>query len=1262
MDVPTGRDNRLDSTRIARDLDEACDRFEAAWRASHRPLIEDFLGGTTDLDRPVLLRHLLELELDYRGGIGETLGPSEYRRRFPGHEVLIDSIFANFVHRLRVVRGGASETLEIQTRRDGPRSGSAQSPPPYFLLNIAGVEILSELGRGGMGVVYKARQIRLNRLCALKIILPGEHNRAEFRARFLAEAETIARLRHPNIVQIYGLGDHDGRPYFEMEYVEGGSLARRLDGTPWSPEPAARMVAVLARAIGDAHRLGIIHRDLKPANVLLTADGEPKVSDFGLARSLASDIRLTRTGQLVGTPCYMAPEQAEAGVVDVGPPADVYSLGAIVYELLTGHPPFRAPTTLQTLDLVRSREPVPPRDLQPATPRDLQTICLKCLEKEPEKRYATAGDLADDLRRFLEHEPIRARPVGHLGRLARWTRRNPVPAALLSALVATGLFALTAIVWQWRKTDALAKSLSVANFQSEERRRRAVDAQARAEQAGDEARRNGEAERRERYRSNLAAAAAALQLQNGATARRFLEAAPPQHRDWEWRHLHSQLDSARAAMPGAAPAYGVWQLPIISPSGMELASPDKDERTINVWDATTGTTIGALRGHEGPVSALALSPDGRRLASGSVDKTIRLWEPTSAKEVAVLRGHEQPVEWLTFSPDGQRICSLDEQSGRLWDATTGRVIAVLAGPVRKFTAIFTPDSRRLVIGLDRQVCLYDAWAGRRIAVLGTHKRQVVQLAVSPDGERIASHGDHEGSIHLWDAVAGKEVAVVRGDLEHQGALAFSPDGSRLVSGGVYPDNTVRLWDARTGRPIAEMEGHKNTIRSVAFGPDGRRIVSTSQDQTVWLWDGITGKSIALLSGHTESVWNAIFSPDGRRVITASADQTLRLWDATSGERIAVLRGHKREVWGAAFAAHGSLLVSRSADGESRVWDMELAERNGILRGHKSFVYDVSFSPDGTQAASAAWDGTVRFWDVTTGRQTALLRHDRSHPDAKIVSSVAWHPSGGQLATVTRDDTITLWDLNTGKPRQVFTVPTGDWTGDVRAVFNPAGTLLASGSRDGSVRLWNVGTGEPAGVLKGHQGPTLDVAFSPDGRQLASVGFDRTVRLWDVATRTSDKVLPGDAEGYRIAYGPDRRLLAACSLGGTVRLWDARTYRELAAFRHGNRVLGLAFSREGTRLATACGDNTIRLWDVATGKEVCELRGHEAYVHAVTFSPDGTRLASASGDSTVRIWDTIPQSMRARPTVDRRPPCGKVAGANRVAAPVGDCWTGAHSRK
>jgi eukaryotic-like serine/threonine-protein kinase len=1139
--------------------------------------------------------------------------------------------------------------LDLRHLRDVTASPpDAEAPSPQ----IPGYAILGELGRGGAGVVYHAWHRVLGRPVAIKMLHPGLFPTDADRSRLRAEAEAVARLQHPNVVQLYEIGETGGSPYLVLEYVSGGTLASYLAGRPQPPREAAALVATLARAVHAAHVKQIIHRDLKPANILLHRDPTavvrnlrpdetprpvplspsdiPKITDFGLAKRLDRTVSgLTQT--LSGTPAYMSPEQVpdragEPPATPITPATDVYALGVILYEMLTGRPPFLGTDWVTTLLQVVRRAPVPPRELQPGTPLDLQTICLKCLEKEPGKRYATAEELADDLVRFLDHKPIRARPVGLLGRLVRWGRRNPVPAGSLAALVATGLVAMTAILWQWE--------------QSEKGRRNAIEAQERAERAGEEAVRRGEAERRARYRSNVAAAAAALQLQNSKTAGRALEAAPQEHRDWEWRHLHSQLDGARAVMPGFIPSRGFsGQLPVISPSGEQLAAVDGDTRTINLFDVTSGAAVGALHGHEGPVRALAYSPDGRCLASGSDDTTVRLWDRAAEKERAVLRGHAGPVSWLTFSPDGRRICSVDGKSARLWDAATGQAVAALGAPDHEVLALFEPDGGRLVIGSGRQLSRSDAITGRPLAVLGSHQDQILHLAVSPDGRRIASHGHREKTIRLWDGITGRQVAALRGDLEYSAALTFSPDGSRLASGSVFPDNTVRLWDAATGRMIAEMPGHKNTIRSVAFGPDGRRIVSASSDQTARLWDGVDGRSIAPLRGHTESLWQAIFDPDGRRVITASADQTLRLWDAISGDLIAVLRGHKAEVRGAAFAARGSLLVSRSIDGESRVWDMELAERNGILRGHESFVYDVAFSPDGDRVASAAWDGTVRLWDATTGRQTAVFRHDHSPSQPSIVSSVAWDPGGGRLASVMRGDTITLWDLAAGKPARVFTAPTGDWAGDARAVLNPAGTLLASGSRDGSVRLWDVVTGEPAGALRGHAGAALDVAFSPDGGRLASVGFDGTVRLWDVATRSAVGVLPADAQGYRIAYSPDGRLIAAGSLRGNVCLWDAHTSQPLAGLPHGNRVLGLAFNQQSTRLATGCGDNTIRVWDLTNQQEVCELRGHEAYVHAVAFSPDGTRLASASGDFTVRIWDTIPPSVRARTQETSRTPGG-----------------------
>ena len=345
------------------------------------------------------------------------------------------------------------------------------------------------------------------------------------------------------------------------------------------------------------------------------------------------------------------------------------------------------------------------------------------------------------------------------------------------------------------------------------------------------------------------------------------------------------------------------------------------------------------------------------------------------KKWPCLRGHEKPVEWLTYSPDGQRICSLDGESGRLWDATTGRAIAVLGGPVRDFTALFTPDSRRLVIGLDRQVCLYDAITGRQIAVLGSHEHQVVHLAVSPDGKRIASHGDHEKTIRLWDGVTGREVAVLRGAYGLPGGPGLQP---RRVAPGLGKSvsgqyrTPVGRGDRTADRRHAGPQEY-DPIGRVQPGRPAHRLGSS--DQTAWLWDGVTGQPIAPLRGHTESAVERDLQPRrqaGRHRLGRSDAAALGRDVRRPDRRPARPQGGGP---GAAFAAHGSLLVSRSADGESRVWDMELAERNGILRGHESFVYDVAFSPDGTRVASAAWDGTVRLWDATTGRQTAVLRHD-----------------------------------------------------------------------------------------------------------------------------------------------------------------------------------------------------------------------------------------------------------------------------------------------
>ncbi len=1095
-------------------------------------------------------------------------------------------------------------------------------------VSIPGYEIECVLGRGGMGVVYRAQHLALKRTVAVKMVLAGRHAGPQQRARFRNEAEAAARVQHPNIVQIHEVGEADGHPYCALEFVEGGTLAEKLGGKPMPARDAAKLMESLARAMQLAHSRNVVHRDLKPANILLTANGTPKITDFGLARQLDSDSGETQAGAVMGTPSYMAPEQASGHAHEAGPAADVYALGAILYDCLTGRPPFLGKTVVETLDQVRTQEPAPPSRWQASIPLDLDTICLKCLRKEPENRYASAAELADELVRYQHGKPILARPVGQVERAVKWVKRNPLEAASLAGIAAIFLAAFGLVTWSYVRAEDARK---------DEAKQRQV-----ADEARDTAQREQKAERWGRYRSNIAAASGALQLQNSGAARIALDDAPQEHRNWEWRHLHSQLDGSAIVLP--VPGGKVMSL-VLSPSGRQFAVCCIDYNEVYLYDVATGRLDAVLRGHSAPATSVAYRPDGKQVATSGHDRTIRLWDPATGREVAVLRAevaapNSERYPLLAYNSDGSRIASYSRMHGgagtsRLWDAATGQEIAVLGkwqDGVRPVA--WSPDGKRVAVGSGEYVRLCDAVTGRSFAVLGPHKTMVTELRYSPDGKRIAVSTSLSNDVHYWDGVSFKEVAVLRGHTAYVGPVVFSPDGSRLLSGGAYPDNTARLWDAATGRPLHVLAGHKNSMDAIAFSPDGKQVVTSSSDQTARLWDERTGQLLAVLRGHTGEVVAGRFSPDGTRVVTTSTDGTLRLWN-NQGELIDVLRGHS-----AGFDRHcpplftpdGSRLVSGTIDGTVRIWDMKLVERNGILRGHESFVYDVAFDPNGEQVASAAWDGTARLWDATTGRQIGLLKHE----EKGIILSVAYSRDGRRLATVDRERGAVLWNVASGKAsRDSLFVASKQW--ENRACLNPDGTLLASGSVGGPVVLWDVATGREVNRLNGHgreqngdEIGSIDVAFHPDGSLLASTGFDGTVRLWDVATRVSVAVLRGHTEKvWRVAFSADGKLLASGSGDKTIRLWDVKTHEQLAVIPMGSIVYGVAFSPDGTRLAAACRDNTIRLIDVATRQQVAELRGHGDYVHAVAWSPDGTRLVSGSGDFTVRVWDSLSAQERAK---------------------------------
>jgi eukaryotic-like serine/threonine-protein kinase len=808
-------------------------------------------------------------------------GPPDPRLPAPGPEPR-----SEFLRRLREVSPDAEGT---PARANGttltlpdsavPAPGAGAEGWPA----VPGYEVLGELGRGGMGVVYRARQVRLGRVVALKVLLAGAHAGEQDLARFRAEAEAVARLQHPNIVQIYEVGEEGGRPYLALEYVDGGSLADRLRGTPLPAREAARLAETLARAVHAAHRHGIVHRDLKPANVLLTADGTPKVVDFGLAKRLDGATLHTQTGAVLGTPDFMAPEQAEGGAT--GPATDVHALGALLYQMLTGRPPFVAETALDTLLRVRLDEPVPPSVLQPKVPRDLGTVCLKCLRKSPAQRYASALDLAEDLRRFLNGEPVQARPVGRPERLWRWCRRNPALAALTAVSLVAAVAALASLGALWYDAEARARAV-----------RRLDDAQQLlTERQGELARLEERAEEQQGLVAEKRAEVERLQKVLPEEQAKAREARLTTRRALYIRDMHlaqttldkGQVDRLVMLLEKHRPAPG-----------------EEDVRGFEwhyLWRLCHGERT-LLRGHPGCyVRALQFSPDGRTLASaatwddpyhkaltsGTGEEGLKLWDAATGAELPLPRKEVEGVVSVAYSPDGKTLAA-GRRDGRveLWDAAARRPrTSFPAHAAAVWTLAFSPDGRALATGgAGGAVKLWDLPGPRERATLLGHWGDVEHAQFAPDGRALVTTGGDQ-TARLWDVTSGRErlaLPAPRGIFLVN--ASFSPDGGTLATSEAYPFSPgltghVRLWDTATGKEkLPALEAPNGGAWATAFTPDGRFLAVSDNGGVVKLWDVAPRKVRRTLLGHTERLHAIAFSPDGKTMATGGNDGTVRLWD------------------------------------------------------------------------------------------------------------------------------------------------------------------------------------------------------------------------------------------------------------------------------------------------------------------------------------------------------------------------------------------------
>ncbi|PYK63460.1 MAG: hypothetical protein DME21_02865 [Verrucomicrobia bacterium] len=1036
---------------------------------------------------------------------------------------------------------------------------------------IGHYKLREKLGEGGCGVVYVAEQEEpVRRRVALKVIKLGMDTR-QVVARFEAERQALAIMDHPNIAKVLDAGTtENGRPYFVMELVRGIRITDYCDQNHLDTNQRLELFIQVCNAVQHAHQKGIIHRDLKPSNILVTLhDGVPvpKVIDFGIAKAtqgrLTDGTVYTELHQFIGTPAYMSPEQAEMSGLDIDTRSDIYSLGVLLYELLTGDTPFDAKDLLkQGLDGIRRtiREIEPPRpstrlatltDAQRTTVAkarstdsvklrsqlrgDLDWVVMKCLEKNRSRRYETANGLAMDLKRFLHNEPVVARPPSATYRLEKLVRRNKL------AFAAGAIVFLALIVGLGTTTWALFRE-QVARKEADLRRQESEKARADEKQQRLRAEAEELTARRFAYASDMNLVQQALAANNLGRAREVLQRNRPQPgqvdlRGWEWRYLWQRCRGDALFTLRKRPDTHLFA--VFADSG-KLVALRHDYGAVELWDMASHRQVGELPGF-GYCRALAVSSDGTLLAYGSTNANgrfmVELWNVATKTAVTQLQLDGEAMS-LAFTPDGKRL------------------------------AVYAKDPIVLLWNLERQEIIRKIPA---TSEAGEHKGVVL---FSRDGKWMAIGGT-DGRVRLFDANTYELKSRFSASSEGITALSFSPSGALLASGSGYADTAVKLWVVPTGEHAGTLTGHNAWVSGLAFAPDGKSLASADGDQTIRLWDALNHEQISLLRGHLDEVHTLAFSPDGRRLVTGSKDGEVCIWDPNLKHADEVEVVASSAVHLVRFLPDSKSFVSVNHDGSLSLWDArELREKEKISKLGSDNMSCV-ISPDERTMAVGDRNGRIKIWDFVARREvTTFKSHDAPVSPWRFLARGKVLLSGDSTSVVKR------WEV--GSWREI-----ASWQIDPNlsaVTVSPDERLLVTGLPSGTIKMWNTVDGHELAAFSGHLGVVTVVAFSPEGRLLATGGLDGLAKLWDPITRKERAVLKG-------------HLLGVHSIG---------------------------FSPDGQRLATGSNaKEAIKVWDLSTGQELLNLKGQGAQFRQTVFSPDGNLLVSFNDQDKLHVWRAPP---------------------------------------